>query len=877
MIIRWLTFCLLLLLPGAGMNAATQAETRAFNAAKEIFSDKLYSIAEVSFASFVTQHPSSDLRAEAVLFQAKSRLYQTNHAGAAKLLEEQLPQAGRLADQYHFWIAESFSLRGEFQAAADKFGELVTKYPDSSLFLEACCNQARTLAKLNQWDQVVTLLGAPESAFNKAVKARSADRFAAEGLSLLGEAYFAKRQFANTEKVLASLNASALSSDYKWKQQHLITRSQMALGKLEAALSTSSNLVQAATLTSQAATLAESIDLQARIFELLNRLPEAVATHERNLVDNAPAQISRHALLKIIELTLAQNKTAEVIKRLETVIEQKTNTVAMDLAFFTLGELQLKAYFHGVNTQSQTIPLTNGTATSLLDSALTNFNLVITNFPQSDCIGKAFLRRGWCYWVAEKYDFAKTNFSEAIARLPVSEEQAVARCKLADAQFKLGEFAGAISNYHTLIAEFGNMPAVREGLFDSILYQMVRAGIQSGDHETARTAMTRLLEWYPNTGYAERVRLLVGQYLIREGNPAEARSLFSDFLKKFPTSPLVPQVELAMAQSFMQEGQWQHAIDTFGDWIKTFSNHTLLPHAEFSLALATYRSGQETNALSLFTNFVARFPSNSLAPMSQNWIGDFYFNREEFVLAEENYQLVSKLNPTLEVACQSRISAGRAAFERQGFKEAKDYFLSVINDTNTPASFAAEAYFALGDTIYTQFLADTNRPPDDFREAVSAFTRVTKDFSTNPLAPLAWGKLGECYFQWALLTKDSANYDLATSAFGKVIESSDAPTAARDQATIRVGNIFESKGDIDQAMQQYTKVLYVQDGVEFDPRSVKEAGLAAARLCESRQEWEQAINIYRRILSLLPSLKGSLEKKISLAQVNLFNNAPARN
>ena len=44
--------------------------------------------------------------------------------------------------------------------------------------------------------------------------------------------------------------------------------------------------------------------------------------------------------------------------------------------------------------------------------------------------------------------------------MPYSEDQAVAIFKLADARFRLGDFAGAVSKYNQLLEQFDKLPAV---------------------------------------------------------------------------------------------------------------------------------------------------------------------------------------------------------------------------------------------------------------------------------------------------------------------------------------------------------------------------------------------------------------------------------
>ena len=56
-----------------------------------------------------------------------------------------------------------------------------------------------------------------------------------------------------------------------------------------------------------------------------------------------------------------------------------------------------------------------------------------------------------------------------------------------------------------------------------------------------------------------------------------------------------------------------------------------------------------------------------------------------------------------------------------------------------------------------------------------------------------------------------------------------------------------------------------REGEKPDPFWVKKAGLEAARLTESAQEWTQAIKIYERLRELMPALGPTLDKKAAKA------------
>ena len=78
---------------------------------------------------------------------------------------------------------------------------------------------------------------------------------------------------------------------------------------------------------------------------------------------------------------------------------------------------------------------------------------------------------------------------------------------------------------------------------------------------------------------------------------------------------------------------------------------------------------------------------------------------------------------------------------------------------------------------------------------------------------------------------------------------------------------------IQQALDHYLNVLYgnnLKPGEVPNPLWIKEAGLAAARLLESREDWLQVTRIYKRLSALDPQSRTSFERKLSDAQKRLL-------
>ena len=845
---------------------ASREELNAFKNATKVFADHIFYLAERDFAGFVEKFPASERRSEAILFIAKARYYQTNYAGTIEILNRELSRANGFVDQYHFWIGESYFASGNFEAAAKSYRQLLGGIQKSTLRLEAAYNEALSFSKLKNWTRVIDLLGKPDGEFQDATKARGESEFALNGNLLLAEALAAKDQFAEADKVLAALKTRQLSPLDKWRREFLATKILMAQSRLDGAIHGSTNLLQLAATVSDRNTVAESTALQAEIFERLNRLPEAIESYQKNLAEGIPVEMRRRAVFKSVELTLRQGKKADATKRLQTFIEENSGDPAVDVALLSLGELQLKQAF------DLSEPSTNGSAvattqTNLIQQAYTNFTFIATNFPQSEFFGKALLDLGWCLWTQGQTDEAEKSFADAAKVLPLSEDKAIAIFKRADCQFKRQDYTNAAANYDIVVENFGQLERVKDVLVDQALYQIVRAGIILSNREMAEGAAQKILNLYPNSFFADRSLLLLGQGLNKQGKPSEARKVFSDLIKHFPESSLRPQAELAIARTFVQDRQWTKAIAQFEAWEKAHPKDSMIADAQVSRALAYAQTGEETNALALLTNVVMRFSSNSLAARAESWIGDYYFNAEEFPKAEAHYQEVLKHNPSPELYYQAFLMAGRAAYERQGYDEArKNYFEPLINDTNTPPDVLAETFFALGDTIYKQFLQSTNKSEDLLGYAFSALNHAVNISTNSPLAARAWGRIGDFHLQWGMMQTNDVEFVAAEEAYARVVGLSTADIACRNQAEVGLGKILERRGELIPALVRYRKVLDAEDS---DPFWVKEAGLSAARILEAREEWDSASKVYERIGRILPALSPVLEKKIASARAHL--------
>ena len=874
---------LLLLAIAEPLKAASgTAEQRDFSTATNALRDGFYEQAEKFLRDFAQQYPASTNLPEAVLLQAQAQIEQTNYVPAIELLSSHQKDAGPLADQYLFWLAEARFRKGEYATAADFFAKLAKEFPASTRRLEAVIREATARAQLADWPRVLDLLQETNGVF-QAARTNLGDKQVLQGFLLLSEANLAQQHSKAAEAALAPLSTLVLPLRLQWQWNYLLGRIRLAEGRNDEALVSATNMLRAAVEAKDRGLQADTFAFQTALLERLGQTNQAIAVCTNNLAEGVPADRQRQAMLTFTELSLAQARIKDAIQMLKRFLTQYPTAPAADLALLTVGELQLRQYLDSLQTNRAELATNVPVTTNFLQQAQESFEALTNRFPQSALMGKAQLNLGWCFWFENKLAESQKAFGLAAETLPPSSERATAYFKLADTQLRQNNPTNALSNYSLVIENFFELPQVRTNLIEPALYQSVRAALAAGNLGAATNALSKLLSLDPKGFHTDRAFLFAGQQINQEGKPAEARQIFSGLLAAAPAATLAPEAQLVIARTYEEEEKWPEAIEQYDRWVATYTNHPALPAALYYQARANALARRDTNALSLFTNLVARFPTNEFTPRAQWWVGDHYYWKGEFQSAENSFQLIFQKWPASELAYPAKMMAGRCAFRREGWQDAIRFFTNLTMDPQCPPNLFVEATFAYGDTLMSKF--STNKVAD-YDLAIGVFNLLCQLSATNAQARLAWGELATCYLQWA---QAKGQYDALTNAanaFLRVITNAPgANVTARSIATVGLGVVLEAQAEhttvpgeqnglLDQALEHYLAVLYGHSSVVHDNEKpdlfwTKEAGLKAGRLAEKLQKWKPAINVYLRLKELLPQLSASFDNRISKAQEHL--------
>jgi TolA-binding protein len=858
--------------------SAKSREERDFDAALGAFNDRGFPYAEARFAEFVQNYTNSPRISEALLYQAQARYELSNYDGALQLLSANQSQAGKWSDQFLFWRAESLFGKKDYTNAALAYDELVRKFPASPRWLEAGINEALAYAKLEQWSRVRDLLQQSDGVFQDS-RTNLVDEHVLRGYLLLSEAQFMLRDFRGAEDSLQPMARLSLSPETAWQRQLLLCRIAIADQRPEAALRYSTNLLAFASATGRPSLRGESIALRAGIFESLGRLDDAILTYSNNLSNKVPPRFQREALLRLAWLSSIQRRFSDAAQTLEEFGARYPEADAADLAWLTAGQFRLQQCAPALSTNFLFQDTTNtGPDSNSLQRALFDLNTFAERFPLSPLYGKGQLALGLSYWLQGSINQSQTDFQSAVQHLPNSSfEQAIALFNLASAQFLQTNYPAAIANYNSIVEKYPNLPEVTTNLFESALYQVIRAGRALGDWDVCTNALAKILAWYPNGFHTVQGGLLAGQVKLLRADPAGARELYLSIAKASTNSSLLPEIQLAVARTYEQENKWDEAIAVYDNWLDQFSNAPARPRAEYLRGLALSLAGRRTNALFSFTNLLARFPStNQFAALARDWVAGYYYTIGDYQKAEAEYQMLALDWPGNELAYQALMGAGRSAIARGNPSDAKEYFRNIYTNSTSP-ELQAKALYAYGDACrLTGDSVPTNKV-SGYKEAIDAYDGVIRQFPTNGLAALALGAKADCLLQ-------SRDYTNAIAAYEQAATNGDP--RIRSNAKCCIAAVLEREADsqtgddqirfLNQALNNYLDVFYYLDSFSDEELLqngcffwLKKSGQEAARLAETLKQWSQAISLYQHLEHVLPPLRDFYEAKKHKAEKNL--------
>ena len=183
---------------------------------------------------------------------------------------------------------------------------------------------------------------------------------------------------------------------------------------------------------------------------------------------------------------------------------------------------------------------------------------------------------------------------------------------------------------------------------DKALFDKAMLAMKKGKYDIARLDLQTLLNTYPDTEYAMRAKLAVGDTWFKEGGTAamaQAEQEFKDFITFFPNTPEAAEAQMKVGDIYYSQmdkpdrdpQNAEHAEDEYRQMMQQFPDSQLVPRAKQRL-----REVQEVLAQRQFE------------------IGEFYAGHENWAASIARLQTVSDNYPLFSHSDQTLITMGDA-------------------------------------------------------------------------------------------------------------------------------------------------------------------------------------------------------------------------
>ena len=216
-----------------------------------------------------------------MLLQAQARHFQRKYDAAIELLNSHFAKASGLGDEYLLTWGDALTAKGDHKGAVDQYGRLLKEFSQSPLRLQASYLQAWSVYQQKDYNQVIELLGKPESEFKKLAENAPQARFSFAGKLLLADALLAAGRTDEAAASAAAIPNVADKPEWQWERYDALARIELARTNTAAVLAHLTNAVAAAQSAQKPRLQAQSWTLEAELYRKIGEPKSAVAAYEK--------------------------------------------------------------------------------------------------------------------------------------------------------------------------------------------------------------------------------------------------------------------------------------------------------------------------------------------------------------------------------------------------------------------------------------------------------------------------------------------------------------------------------------------------------------------------------------------------------------------
>jgi TolA-binding protein len=791
---------------------AQTSERRELEVIQEAVKDGLFSYAEIKFKKFLADYPNSDYKKEARLGLGQVQYSLGQWERAINTLKP------NVESENHPWYEPSvlYTARAYAESQqwekAENFYRLLMEESDQAKD-EALLGLGWVLLNLNKEEEGKQVL-------DKLVQSGKNAEVMQLAQIILARDQLRRENYQQAKTILTSLKEEELKPKTKYEVE-------LWLGKialLNKNFSQARRHFEVIALDSQAfpklvveqATLGLGESLLS-----LGEADEALTVFEKIIVTaNQENSVLAATQSYIKAAKQLENRGAIALTHLQDLISQNLNKPFAPTCLYAIGQAQMQ--------EQQKV------------AAKETWRKMIENFPGTSWQVMALLQLGEMEWKEKNIENAVALLQRAMKESSDSSLASEARFRLGTVYFSNQQYAQAYTNFLAVL-ENAEAGALREkAVFNALLALSKQNRIAEFNQLKARFGTL-----FPQSLLQEQTIKEQAQLYARSGQWDRARERWQLLLDNYPDSESRAQVMLAIGQSYYDEAKYQEAVNQLEQVTQAFSEGDIFVSAEFLKFCALYQMDRKNadKILNGLRTLLEEFPKPPISGSIQFKIGQIYFDKEDFPNAQTQFETMAQNYPKHDSADEALYFAGLSAMRRANWSAAIELFEDLTKRyPNSPRIL--ESRLGQGDALISQA---------KFSSALAIYDSIIQRFSDQPQVALAYLRRGICLYRLAADAESEKRYSEALAAFNESLKRDKIKVEWKNEAGWRKGQTLEKLGRNQEALETYLDVVYgrlvtASQTNQIQPpeyywfgKSVIEAGA----LLEQKQEWKEAIALYR--------------------------------
>ena len=443
----------------------------------------------------------------------------------------------------------------------------------------------------------------------------------------------------------------------------------------------------------------------------------------------------------------------------------------------------------------------------------------------------AYYGLAWSYLKLGKYDLAINAF-KTIAEVAEDElEKISALVKVGETYLSKGDPAKAITVFNEIMAKYPD-----NYYSDYILLQMGVAYTKMEKYDSAVLYFQELLKDYPNSSYIWDAKYNLALALFNLGDFKQCVEVLNEIKQAKKDEAYQPHLDYVLATAYFNAKEFKSALHLFRRLMSRLSSEKLRPEVEYELAWCYYRLGREKEALKRFRELIDKYPDDLLAREVMLWLAEKYLSEGKYTQAQGYLERFITSYADSPQVYKARYDLAWLYAMKGDDQKAIELLSKYLNDEGNPMK--AEYHIAL---------AYLYRQQGKFEEAVTALKWVlanAPEFSRK-----AYEELSVVYRQM---------HRLADSAYALERAVDYSPESKKGELLYRIGELWESAGEMDKAVEFYLKAGYNTASPE---RLRAQALLKAGRIYERKSQLDKALKLYEKVAGMsVPEAKLAKEK-----------------